>query len=352
MDCPRRIVELDPDEIVAVCSDSPRYCDEVELQPADIVIHEIDLRKLCGEIADSLGLERAFNSATPVVRQVWELGSLVHRPGDYLPAFLALPVSDTDFNAAIHRLLDARRPPLLLLTATSRPSCAAMGRLIESGSKYFVLDHLLDLGEDGRFVLKVSRGSIFGGMELEPSQAPSNVFRRRGDVWDVAYQGTQAAVRHNIGMIYLSYLLVHPGRTVSLKDLYLVAHPEETIELGQGIKLADRQAVDTYRERLNDIDLELDEAEAHGDLSRGEHLREEKEMILAELDRIIGLRGKLRRDSSSHDKISKSVRTAISRALKKLRERHEALARHIESSLRTGPTRCYVPEIETVWQTR
>ena len=53
--------------------------------------------------------------------------------------------------------------------------------------------------------------------------------------------------------------------------------------------LLDDQARRELRQRLRDIDAELGEAEAHGDLARQGRLGEERQALLAELSAAAGL---------------------------------------------------------------
>jgi hypothetical protein len=55
VDCPRRVIRHDDGRIVAVCGDEPRNCDTISLTLEDIVVLELDVRRLAQALAKPLG---------------------------------------------------------------------------------------------------------------------------------------------------------------------------------------------------------------------------------------------------------------------------------------------------------
>src|SRR5207244_2537801 len=105
----------------------------------------------------------------------------------------------------------------------------------------------------------------------------ARALRLDGEYWSVAYEGDTFRLKDSKGIGYLHRLLASPGVEVHSLDL-VMAHlgaPRaasrqglETGTLGDAGALLDAEAKAAYRERLDDLREELDEAESWGDGER------------------------------------------------------------------------------------
>ena len=87
--CPRRVVRHDDGDIRAVCGDSPKICDDLDLTRDDIAILGLDRPKLIRAIASALALsERRAASNTGAVS---EIGTHDVHAGRGFPVFLVVP---------------------------------------------------------------------------------------------------------------------------------------------------------------------------------------------------------------------------------------------------------------------
>ena len=120
---------------------------------------------------------------------------------------------------------------------------------------------------------------------------------------------------------------------------------------GDAGPLLDRQALKQYRQRLADLDEDLDEAQDHADIEREAALRHERESLIAELSRATGLDGKTRRAASSAERARLNVTRTIRHAIKHLEDATPALAAHLDQSVRTGNFGAYEPADDVSWQT-
>ena len=191
-----------------------------------------------------------------------------------------------------------------------------------------------------------------------------NVFRREGDYWSVAFEGHIAHLRDAIGVRYLARLLGNPGQEFHVLDLVGLLHgaPAETVHVVEpGLtcrdasdagEMLDPRAKDAYRRRLTEIEDDLEEARALGDVSRVEQATAERDFLARELSRAVGLGGRDRRAGSAAERARASVTRAVRQAIARIRAHHPPLAAHLERTIRTGTYCAYLPDprIPLAWK--
>jgi tetratricopeptide (TPR) repeat protein len=181
-----------------------------------------------------------------------------------------------------------------------------------------------------------------------PAPAPLNELRRDGDVWRISFAGTSTIVKHSKGLADLATLLDRPSREVHVTELDGAAAGYERAA-GEAL---DRTAIAAYRERLGELAVELDDAEAAHDLARAERARMEYDALVDQLAAGVGLGG--RRRSAGPDPIErlrKAVTARIRDAIHRIDAVHPPLGRHLTNAVRTGTYCSYQPETPTVWET-
>lgn len=184
--------------------------------------------------------------------------------------------------------------------------------------------------------------------------AERDVFRREGDYWMVAYVGRTVRVRDLKGMRYLAQLLGDPGRERHVLDLVALERGTAT-DLGDALSrsraafgdagdVLDGRAKEAYRRRLAEIEEDIDEARALGDMGRAEQARTEREFLVRELAHAVGLGGRNRRAASASERARVAVTRAIRYAMARIEAHHPACAEHLERSIRTGTYCAYLPD--------
>jgi hypothetical protein len=113
----------------------------------------------------------------------------------------------------------------------------------------------------------------------------------------------------------------------------------------------DREALRQYRQRLADLDDELDALAARGDVRRLKERSAERDALVAELKRATGLGGRPRRSGSPAEKARVNVTRTIRHAIADLAARAPQLATHLDESITTGVSCCYEPRVDIVWTT-
>ena len=212
--------------------------------------------------------------------------------------------------------------------------------------------------------------------DVEPSASASNpaVFRRDGDYWTVSFEGRTVRVRDMKGLRYLARLLSSPGRELHVLELaagesgamgsasgpgplqagmdVVPSAGPQPWDAGHAGELLDARAKDAYRRRLAEIDQDIEESRALGDVQREAQADAEREFLLRELSRAVGLGGRDRRAGSSSERARASVTRAIRSALARIRTYSPALADHLDVAIRTGTHCAYRPDprLEIRWR--
>lgn len=227
-------------------------------------------------------------------------------------------------------------------------------------------------------VREQERGAAQPGVEKDEGPVvqpavPDKLFRQEGEYWTIAYQGTVFRVKDTTGLRYLAYLLRYPHRQIHV--LELAASIEDPLEgvtvgsagernaaalaelsvragLGDAGEILDPQAKAAYKQRLEELRAELEDAQMCNDLGRVAKAQREIDFLTQEISRAVGLGGKDRRAASPAERARVNVRRAITAALEKLSEHHPALGRDLADTINTGTYCSYTPDLNlpSPWQ--
>ena len=181
-----------------------------------------------------------------------------------------------------------------------------------------------------------------------PPAGGVEVFRREGDYWSVAFGGLTVRVRDLKGMRYLARLLADPGREHHVLDLVAAetgsgAAGLRHSTLGDAGEMLDARAKDAYRRRLLDIEDDIEQALSRGEDERAAQADREREFLVRELARAVGLGGRDRRATSSSERARVAVTRAIRQAIRRVAEHHPELGAHLDDAVRTGAYCAYAP---------
>jgi tetratricopeptide (TPR) repeat protein len=173
-----------------------------------------------------------------------------------------------------------------------------------------------------------------------------NVFRREGDFWCVVFEGHTVRLRDRKGLHYLARLLADPGREFHVLDLVSGETAEAPMfrDGGDAGEMLDAQAKQAYRRRLAEIEEDLEEARTLGDSERAAQADAEREFLVRELARAVGLGGRDRRAGSVSERARASVTRAVRQAMARIREHDAPLGEHLDRAVRTGTYCAYRPD--------
>ena len=186
-----------------------------------------------------------------------------------------------------------------------------------------------------------------GGAQ-EPGVTDLNMFRREGDYWSVSFEGCTVQVRDLKGIRYLARLLADPGREFHVLALVAAeSGPGAGVShtgTGDAGEMLDAGAKDAYRRRLAEIEDDIEQARALEDTEREMQADAERDFLVRELSRAVGLHGRDRRAASSSERARVSVTRAVRQAIVRVGEHHPELGEHLDRTIRTGTYCAYVPE--------
>ncbi|CAM3315843.1 hypothetical protein [Halomonas lysinitropha] len=179
------------------------------------------------------------------------------------------------------------------------------------------------------------------------------VFCREGDMRTVTFGGTTVHLRDLKGMRYLERLLTAPGREFHVLDLVSVERgalttggpAEELVATRQcGLEVFDSKAREAYRQRLAETEEDIAEAEANNDLHRAELARADRQFLVDELRRGVGLNGRARTVGGGVERARTSTTRSLRYALDRIARHHSSLGEHLERTVRTGTYFAYEPD--------
>jgi len=192
---------------------------------------------------------------------------------------------------------------------------------------------------------------------LRPFEEP--VFMRQGDYWTIRYQGQIAILKAMRGLDYLGYLLRHPGRDVHVSELlgtpidlpaptllggfWEVGGDAVTAGLQDAGPILDSQAKAEYKQRIDELRNDLEEAERFNDSYRAARTRSELHAVVEQLAAAVGLGGRDRRSSSKAERARSAVTKRIKEAINRIGKVMPALGRHFAARIKTGYLCSYNP---------
>jgi hypothetical protein len=179
-------------------------------------------------------------------------------------------------------------------------------------------------------------------------------FHLEGEFWTLAFRGPAFRIRDSKGLRYIHRLLQEPGTEVRAIDLVMLGQrprdgavepfQEDVHPVGPPDQpVLDQQALHAYRTRLEDLQDQIEEAEATNDPERGARARDELEFILREIERARTPDG-TRRFPAETERARLNVTRAIKNAILKVRAQDASLGHHLDHNIRTGTYCCYEPD--------
>lgn len=163
---------------------------------------------------------------------------------------------------------------------------------------------------------------------------------RRGNVWTVTFGSESGNLPHAKGLADIATLVRQ--RDKDLPALQLLGGP--SVAVGGNEELIDMDALTAYRKRLEELQVEIDQATRDADLASIDRLERERENLLAELRSTTGLGGRIRSVSNEPaERARKAVSARIRDAIRRLEAVTPGLAAHLDRAIKTGLWCAYAP---------
>jgi len=204
---------------------------------------------------------------------------------------------------------------------------------------------------------------------IAPAAGPlqEGIFRLDGEYWTVGDGVAVLRLKDSKGLRQIAQLLRHPDREFYVTDLVEAessppsspAAPqlgrmsdEDLARLGMrsagtaepGEPLLDAQAKAAYRQRLDQLRDQLEEATHFNDLERAARAQQEIDFLSRELARAVGLRGRDRTAGSYGERARVNVTRAIKSVIKRIAAGHPDLGRYLSTTIKTGTFCSYTPD--------
>jgi tetratricopeptide (TPR) repeat protein len=200
------------------------------------------------------------------------------------------------------------------------------------------------------FVARIEREiSTLAAPRGQPRPAPASTpaaaltMAAEGDVHVLSYAGRLLRLRASRGLEMLARLVAEPGREIHVLDLGGGGGGGPGIDTGDAGPLIDAQARAAYRDRYEDLEQAIGDAEADNDPARAAKARAELEALADELARGVGLGGRERRAGAAAERARVNVQRRLKDALDRITAGDAELGRHLSRSLRTGTFCSYEP---------
>jgi tetratricopeptide (TPR) repeat protein len=298
-----------------------------ELQRAPLLDAQVEIEIACGD------LSRAQAAADELERVAGRFQSRALIAGATL-ARGRVRLAEGDAAQAERCCSEAAR----LWNEIGAPYEAAIARMV-------LAEALRAGGSEDRAVLELQAArTILERIEVAVgATADANVFRHEGDYWCVVFEGRTVRVRDLKGMRYLAQLLAHPGRELHVLDLVAAESGQQTA-LGDAGEMLDERAKAAYRRRLVEIEDDIEQAHALEDAEREAQADAERDFLVRELARAIGLGGRHRRAASASERARSAVTRAVRQGIARIGEHHPELGEHLNHAVRTGTYCAYVPD--------
>ncbi len=162
----------------------------------------------------------------------------------------------------------------------------------------------------------------------------------QGEDWLLVAGTERARMRDSRGLHHLRLLLSAPGQEVAALDLVSdgLAAPAR-----HAAPMLDDTARLRYRARLVELTAELDEADQIGDVGRAVRASAERDALVEQLRRGVGLGGRPRAIGDEAERARVNVTRALRRAIDAISAVAPLCGAHLESTIRTGRMCRYVP---------
>jgi hypothetical protein len=332
----------------------------VGINPSRLKRWRVEPGLLARIISVLLGIDQTPNE---LIRQrLWFLGKASLACGA-TEVFLARGLTWTDAGETFGNNRDLKESISSLIFTPGKPSNGFL-----PNASLVSLARLLSI-QKGRLALDLE--SLTRAIELKATcQAiAGNVFQKTGHFWTISYEGRTFRLKHSKGLKYLAFLLAHPGKEFHAQRLIGEvegnvlgpvdgAGTRERPFLDDGLyvsslsdagPLLDDRARKEYKQRLDDLAAELEEAREFNDYERAGRLEEEIEALTKELAAAYGLGGRSRKLDHPGEKARKTISKAVTRTLKHIKANDLNLWGQLQNSLSLGSFPSYKPHPPVNW---
>lgn len=199
-----------------------------------------------------------------------------------------------------------------------------------------------DLGARGQLAQAAQEAKVLD-MALPRYVGGRVTCRPVGTQWQVEMGGRTALVDHSVGMLHLAALLANPGQEIPATEL-AAGSPDPKALPVSAQRMLDGPAGRAYKNRLAQLDAEIEELEAGHRRPQAQARRDERDWLVAELASATGLNGRARGFAGSEERARTAVGKAIRRAVERIAIADPVIGEELRATVRTGVRCSYDPE--------
>lgn len=271
-----------------------------------------------------------------------DIGHSIELPVDFHLAGLSLLVGDVASatrlaNAAV---LLAQRMPSPPLEARCLQRLAEVQHATgDTGASNAARAQAQAVAEPLGLVLTSSRSSL-----LRPDASNNRrcvVLRADGPTWRLDAPDGAGVLPELVGIEHLCLLVGSPSQDFRAVDLAGMAGPPAANDLGPAL---DARAKREYRNRINELRIEIDDADDMADIERAAQARLELDFVIDQLRLAAGLGGRDRPTGSGAERARINVSRNLRRAIAAIERIAPVTGKHLALSIRTGLWCRYEPD--------
>ena len=192
--------------------------------------------------------------------------------------------------------------------------------------------------------------AIEGSSALAAAPRPRAVFRPRGHMREVDFEGRSVLLRDMQGFRLYAESLSRPHTRIPVVELRAgLAGQDAGIFAGSSGPIITGAALADLRRSYEEMSEELAEAEMNNDLGKTRRLQEELEALTKHVTRAMGKDGNPR-EVSDAERARVAVAKAMTRARAALKLHHPALLAYFLRTVQTGTVWCYQPDQNLDWE--
>jgi len=246
--------------------------------------------------------------------------------------------------------------------------------LTEHGAKFIPLNETLDFNCDSELALMhpLDLAGMFAPPGSEPEPEPENIFRKCGDAWEIRFRGGDKFLLLGVdtGAGYIRFLLERPEIKIPVLDIVrepLLSDGEydlsrldypagglngvsiERLPIAASGLIADRKAVEQYRNEAQQLLRDMDEARHAVDNEQAAQLQSDIDILTKLITEAVSPQGQERRLNDPVRNVESAFRNAVNRAIRKIRKHDEVLAAHFEKAIQCGMNPVYFPLDGVKW---
>ncbi len=171
------------------------------------------------------------------------------------------------------------------------------------------------------------------GDDIADQRALRLKLHQNGTSWDIHFGSRVVTLRNTKGIADLATLVGSPGADIDAVELMDGAAGWKR---STGADALDGRAIAAYRDRLGEIEVALDDADARGDVAESNRLDDERAAIIGQLRAASGLGNRTRRLGDDVERARKAVSARIRDAIERIAVADAELGTYLQQTVTTG----------------